>query len=309
MVQQARDLYARAIVGSVDPIYGATDAGEAESPFAVEARRKLEASSDPNLLASAGYALTMRYLRPAAVVGADALGRRCLERAASLDPQNARAQSALADLRRYERTREIQGRLFPVGAAGTFNQFSDTTCAAVSALPEEDRLFYLPGAAEGAYRSAEYIDYTAGEKPEAEQAEARKRAAEGFARARQYANDALALARKHPQAAQDNAVIYRAETVLGVLALKDGDRKRAVAHMRTAADAPVSDAGGNTLRLSLRGRLVEYLLREGERESVAEYLEQSAERFPPERERLMKDAGQIRAGVMPLSYQYAEARR
>lgn len=302
------DLYAAAIVGSVDPRYRTTDAGEAASPFAAEARRKLEASSDPNLLASAGYGLTMLYSRPAAAVGADALGRRCLERAASLDPRNARAQSALADLRRYERTREIQGRLFPAGAAGTVDRFSDITYAAVSALPEEDRLFYLPGAAEVAYTGAEYLDYTAGGKPKAEQAEARKRAAEGFARARQYANDALALARKHPQAAQDNAVIYRAETVLGVLALKDGDRKRAVAHMRTAADAPVSDPG-NSLQFSLRGRLVEYLLREGERESVAEYLEKSAERSPPERDRLMKDAGQIRAGMMPPSYQYAEARR
>lgn len=303
------DLYARAIVGSIDPIYGATDAREAESPFAAEARRKLEASSDPNLLASAGYALTMRYSRPAAAAGATALGRQCLERAAALDPQNARARSTLGDLRRYERTREIQGRIFPAGAAGTFNQFSDTTYAAVSALPEEDRLFYLPGAAEGAYMSAEYLDYTAREKPEAERVEARTRAAAGFARARQYANDALALARKHPRAAEDNAVIYRAETVLGVLALKDGDRKRAVAHMRTAGDAPVSKDGANTLRLGLRGRLVEYLLREGEREPVAEYLEKSAERFPPERESLSKDARQIRAGVMPVSYQYAEARR
>ena len=54
------DLYARAIVGSVDPRHGATDAAEAQSSFAVEARRKLEATSDPNLLAAAGYAL-MRW--------------------------------------------------------------------------------------------------------------------------------------------------------------------------------------------------------------------------------------------------------
>jgi hypothetical protein len=42
---------------------------------------------------------------------------------------------------------------------------------------------------------------------------------------------------------------------------------------------------------------------------VAEYLEKSAERDLPERDRLLKDAAQIRAGVMPWSYQYAEARR
>ena len=62
-------------------------------------------------------------------------------------------------------------------------------------------------------------------------------------------------------------------------------------------------------RFGLRGRLAEYLLRAGERASVAEYLEKSADRYPSERDRLLKDAAQIRAGVMPMSYQYAEARR
>jgi hypothetical protein len=300
------DLYARAIVGSVDPRYGATDAAEAQSAFAVEARRKLEASSDPNLLAAAGYAL-MRWSARAA--SADALARRCLDRAVTLDPQNARARSAMAELRRSERTRAIQGRLRTTGGRDAFDDFSDTTYAAISALPAEDRLAYLPGAAESAYMRAEYIDYTAREKPEAEQAQARKRAAQGFARARQYADDALALAPNHQQAAQDSDAIYRAETVLGVLALKDGDRKAAVGHMRTAGAAPMSDAGRYAPHFGLRGRLVEYLLRAGERASVAEYLEKSAERYPPERDRLLKDAAQIRAGVMPLSYQYAEARR
>ncbi|HJR60365.1 MAG TPA: M56 family metallopeptidase [Vicinamibacterales bacterium] len=302
------DLYARAIVGSVDPRYGTTDAAEAQSAFAAEVRRKLEATSDPKLLAAAGSVL-MRYSRPAPAGSANALGRRLLERAATLDPQNARARSAQADLAYYDRRRAIEGRLRAAGARGASEEFSDTMYAAISALPAEDRLFYLPGAAEGAYMGAEYIDYTAREKPEAEQAQARKRAAQGFARARQYANDALDLARNQQQAARDNDVIYRAETVLGVLALKDGDREGAVEHMRTAGAAPMSDAGPYRPHFGLRGRLVEYLLRAGERASVAEYLEKSADRYLPERDRLLKDAAQIRAGVMPLSFQYAESRR
>ena len=300
------DLYARAIVGSIDPRYGTTDAAEADSNFALEARRKLEATSDPNLLAAAGYALT-RW--SASLPTAGALGRRCLERATTLDPPNARARGALAELGHSERGRAIQGRLRAAGARDAFDEFSDTTYVAISALPLEDRLFYLPGAAESAYMRAENIDYTAREKPEAEQAQARKRAAQGFARARQYANDALALAPNHQQAAQDSDAIYRAETVLGVLALKDGDREAAVKHMRTAGAAPMSDAGRYASHFALRGRLVEYLLRAGERASVVQYLEKSAERYLPERDRLLKDAAQIRAGVMPLSYQYAEARR
>jgi beta-lactamase regulating signal transducer with metallopeptidase domain len=300
------DLYAHAIVGSVDPRYGALDASEAQSAFAAEARRKLEATSDPKLLAAAGRTL-MRW--SATAVSADGLARRYLERAATLDPQHGWARNALDDERHYERRRAIRSRLEAAGARDKFDEFSDATYAAISALPAEDRLFYLPGAAEGAYMRAEYIDYTAREKPEAEQAQARTRAAQGFARARQYAADALALAPNHQQTAQDNDVIYRAETVLGVLALKDGDRKAAVAHMRTAGAAPISDAGRNTSRFGLRARLAEYLLRAGERASVAEYLEKSAERTLSERDRLLKDAERIRAGVMPLSYQYAEARR
>jgi len=305
--ERLADLYGRAIVGSVDPRSGVTDASEAQSTFAVEARRKLEASSDPKLLAAAGYTLT-RYSQPAAVSAAT-LGRRFLERAATLDPQNARARSALADLRYAERRRTIQGRLQTAGASEAFDGFSDATYAAIAALPADERLFYLPGAAENAYMRAEYIDYTAREKPEAQQAQARQRAAQGFARARQYADDALVLAGSHQQAARENDVIYRAETVLGVLALKDGDREAAVEHMRTAGAAPISDSGLYLSHFALRGRLAEYLLRAGERASVAEYLEKSAERYPPERDRMLKDAALIRAGVMPLSYQYAEARR
>jgi hypothetical protein len=303
--ERLADLYARAIVGSIDPRYGATDANDARSPFALEARRKLEATSDPNLLAAAGYALATRYRQ----ADSTTLGRRYLERAVRMDPQTSRARGALADLQSSERRREIGSRLLTAGAPVAFDDFSDTTYAAISALPEDDRLFYLPGAAESAYGRAEYIDYMAREKPEAERQTARKRAAQGFARAREYAKDVLALATRHQQAANDHGVIYRAHTVLGVLALKDGDRQVAIAHMRAATAAPISDAARYTSHQGLRGRLVEYLLREGEREPVIEYLEKSAERFLAERDRLLKDAGQIRAGVMPLSYQYAEARR
>lgn len=298
------DLYARAIAGTIDPRYGTVDKAEASSLFANEARRTLEASTDPKILAAAGYELALRHRE----ASANEFGRRLLERALGIDPQNTRARSALARLQYLERHGHIQARLDEAAKQEKFDSFSDARYSAVSALPEDDRLFYLPGAAESAYMRAEYVDYTAGQKPAPAQEEARKNAARGFARARQFANDAVALAQKHPQAAQDQDVIYRAETVLGVLALKDGDRDAAVRHMRAAAAAPISERGRLTSGFGLRGRLVEYLLRAGERASVVEYLEQSAERFPQDREQLLKDAAQIRAGVMPMAYQRAEAR-
>lgn len=298
------DLYAQAIAGTVDPRDRRTDAAEAQSAFAVEARRKLDATSDPKLLADAGHAL-MRWAMPTTETGA--LARRYLERAAALDPQNARARTSLADFESSARRMAIQARLRAAGAPAAFDDFSDSTAAAVAALPVEDRLFYLPAAAESAYMRAENIEYTAREKPQAEQAERRQRAAQGFARAGQYATDALALARANQQAPQRGDAVYRAETVLGVLALKGGDRDAAVQHMRAAGAAPMPAAP--TPHFGLRSRLAEYLLRAGERASVAEYLEKSAERFPTERDQLLKDASRIRDGMMPLSYQHAEARR
>jgi beta-lactamase regulating signal transducer with metallopeptidase domain len=303
---QRMDLYAQAIAGSVDPRYKTIDAAEAQSAFAVEARRKIEAASDPKAVANAGLALK-RWAQTGSETAP--LARRLLERAVALDPQNARARTGLADFQYSERWKAIQDRLRAAGAPAAFDDFSDTTAAAVSALPIEDRLFYLPGAAESAYMRAEYIDYTAREKPEAEQAQARRRAGQGFARARQYANDALALARTNEQAARDNDVVYRAETVLGVLALKDGDRKAAVEHMHIAGAAPMSDPPRYASHFGLQLRLAEYLLRAGERASVAEYLEKSAARTAIERDQLLKDAARIREGMMPVSYQYAEARR
>ncbi len=301
---QLMALYAEAIGATVDPRHPGT---AADSQFAADARRKIEASTDPRVLANAAAAL-FRW----ALGGSDAaeLTRRLFERAVALDPANIRARTGLADLESSGRRKAIDDRLRAVGGAPTtFDDFGKVTSAAVLALPIDDRLFYLPGAAELAYMRAEYLDYTARQKSTGQEAQALRRAEQGFAQARQYASEALALARTNERAARDNEVVYRAESVLGVLALKDGDRNGAVAHMRAAGAAPLPDPVRYTSDFGMRSRLVEYLLRIGERTSVADYLEQSAARRPLERDQLLKDAARVREGMMPSSYQYAEARR
>jgi hypothetical protein len=75
------------------------------------------------------------------------------------------------------------------------------------------------------------------------------------------------------------------------------------------AGAPMSDPARYASHFGLRLRLAEYLLRSGERASGAEYLEKSAERTPIERAQLLTDAARVRDRMMPVSYQYAEARR
>jgi beta-lactamase regulating signal transducer with metallopeptidase domain len=301
-VSRLGELYGRAIVGNVDPATMTDDAEQANAPFAAEARRKLDATTDARILLTAARILT---LRPAA--GHSALGRAYLERALQLDPENAEARALLANAKSNERTAAIAAQLRAAGARDKFDEFSDTTYAAVSALPVADRLFYLPWAAESAYMRAESIEYTARDKPEDQKAEALRKARAGWERARQYAEDALTLAAANTTASEYGAAIYRSNVALGVLALKDGDRERAVEHMARAV-TPSSEALLYSQQ-GLRGRLVEYLLREGERETVAAFLEKSAEMSETNRARLLKDAEQIRRGIMPQAFQYAEARR
>jgi len=55
------------------------------------------------------------------------------------------------------------------------------------------------------------------------------------------------------------------------------------------------------------GRPVNRLLKEGEREAVAEFLEALARLTITERDRVLEDARAIREGRMPTSYQYMVA--
>ena len=301
------ELYARAIAGNIDPTTSATDPAEAASPFAQSARRKLEATNDPVVLTVAGSALIGRFNR--STPDAAALGRTSLERVLLADPQHVQARTMLAGAAAEERRRTIAERLRAAGATERFDEFNDKTYQAVSALSPEDRLAYLPHAAESAYMRAESVEFTARQKDAPARSEAEQRAKAGWARARQYARDALTVADAHREAPDASGAIYRANVVLAVLALKDGDRGGAVEHMRRAGEVPPSDAMRYMRHYGLRGRLVEYLLRAGERESVAAFLEKSAELSAPERDRLLADAASIRQGVMPQSYQYAAARR
>jgi hypothetical protein len=72
--------------------------------------------------------------------------------------------------------------------------------------------------------------------------------------------------------------------------------------------APPSEALTAGAFGGLDNRLVNYLLKAGEREAVADFLERAADLRTHDRDRLLKDAASVRAGRMPLSYQYLLAR-
>jgi hypothetical protein len=78
--------------------------------------------------------------------------------------------------------------------------------------------------------------------------------------------------------------------------------------MREAAKTPGSDEIAYLSDSLLRLRLVNYLLKYGERESVIEFLDRLAQLTVTQRDHVKADADAIRSGRMPSSYQHMVAR-
>jgi hypothetical protein len=121
------------------------------------------------------------------------------------------------------------------------------------------------------------------------------------------AEEVLKIAAAHAQDPAYSAAVMTAHHVLATAALRDGDRERAVHHMRESLKVPRSDQIQYAPPISW-SRPLNRLLKDGERERVAEFLEAFAGLTIIERDRLLKDAQAIREGRMPASYQYMVAR-
>jgi hypothetical protein len=283
------ELYARAIVGVTDRMTRATSAAEANSPFAQEARKKLASSTDPALLLAAGGTLGRDFARLSPLAGFEpgALGKSYLERAQQLDPQSTRPRMLLVNYRNTERSRGLYEKLKGVPR--------ETQPDVVSALPDAERIAILPWRADSEYMSAEYSEYTRHD-PAAANA--------SWEQSRKYAEDLLKLAANLPNDPNRGTAIFAAHVTLGALALRDNDMAAALRHMEEAGNAPPSE----DLKYGFDGlwmRLAVGMLKRGERESVAKFLDRYATLSETQRERLSKDAAQIRAGKMPSFYQYA----
>lgn len=280
------------------------------SPYLREVRQRLAESNDGLLLSTAGGSLAQTY----GDEDRRQLGKQLLERALQIDPQQERARRVLATLDTQERSRQLNTRLRRraaalAGGAITAKQISrerltpqeqarvdEMEPQAVSELSDYERFVMLPDLAVMAYMGGESRWSTDRAASDA-----------SFARSKKYAQEALALAPKFPNDPDYGNVMYHATVTLAAHALREGDRKEAVRHMRAAVNAPAS-RGLEAYSFGLDLRLVNYMLKDGERETVAEFLEGSARLRPAERERFLKDAAAIRAGKMPYSFQYMVSR-
>jgi hypothetical protein len=285
---QLGTLYARAIVGSTDPTTRSIPPGGGSDPFAAEARRKLDSSDDARVLAAAGSYLS-GVRDPNHARDAGALARQYLERALELQPDLASAKRSLLHMDLLARQRALREKV----------QEQKT-------LSDAERLDYLLGTIDETYMRGEAAEYYGA------QDEAKRKiwgeAKTAFDTTREYAEELLSLAARYPDHPRYGTAIYRGNLALGTLALRGGDRRTAISYMREAAKTPGSAEIAYLSDSLLRLRLVNYLLKYGERESVADFLDRLAELTVTQREYIERDAEAIRSGRMPSSYQHMLAR-
>jgi beta-lactamase regulating signal transducer with metallopeptidase domain len=309
------ELYARAIVGSNDDtlfnVVRSVSAAEAPGPLAGPARKGLAGTTDAVLLEAAGRYLVINARGAAVDFDRVALGRSYLDRTLQIDPSSRAAREIVAILENGARRasllravtehaaaivggdvlRKVQARDRLTG--GDRRVLEAVEEQALSQLSAADRFALLPELAAERYMDAEALDYTRHDTAAANAA---------WSQSRRYAEQTLALAPMFQNSPDYGAAVRSARLTLGTHALREGDRKTAVRYLSEAGAVKVSaDAPRD---MTLESRLTNYLLDSGERESVAAYLEHVAPENPRTQQQRLTDVAAIRAGRMPLSYQY-----
>ena len=285
-------VYAAALLGITE---GSTVLGiravskeESHDAYAQEVRRKLSATRDVALLTATAEELMHggRGLREKLGYDPLALARTYLEQARELDPEAAKVRSLQVGMRLTER-RERAHLLLRAVPRGS-------QVATILALPESDRLELLPWLAQERYSKAEHAEWTEGDRAAAR---AHRDAA------RRYANELLSLAPARCRLQECGTALFTAHLTLAALALHDGDTRGAVHHLWQANDAPPTEElrYGNSF---LWMRVANGLLKRGEREAVAEFLEAYANVHVMLRKSLLEAAASVRNGVMPRWFQY-----
>jgi beta-lactamase regulating signal transducer with metallopeptidase domain len=269
--------------------------GQPEDPIlAAWAKQRLDASTDAEVLFSAGQGLFFR--RPQF----RELGRSYVERASRMD--DAAAQRA----REWIRLRDSQGADNEALAARTPRSEWRSVVEKSSGVI---KLRQLASMADLEYGMAEYYDWRARQptgsgsaSPDAEQD--KRLAAEGFTNAKEYAREAIDLA---PSLTGDGMreAEFNARITYGLSLLREGNQKGAVEQMQETAELPASGeqpVGG--WASGREYRLVFYLLKNGERQTVIDYFERASQgRSEARRKVMLAAAAAIRNGRMPEHYQ------
>ncbi len=273
-------VYARAIADR------GADGTIVESPFGPEARRRLAESRDATTVLTAASWL----MNTVGVTGDLSEARRCAERALELTPDDVRARALLTTIRMRERSRTEAWTRTP----------TETLHEKVSTLSEADRLSVLPRLAEQDYMRAEYKAWT---KQDPEDV------ARLYGRSKAYSEQLLECLQRSADHTDYGTILYRARITRALHAQREGDRRGAARLLLDATEVPPTETLAYTYwPAALEGRLVNWLLKDGEHDAVATFLERTATFMLADKERRLTDAAAIRRGVMPSNFQHAMSR-
>jgi tetratricopeptide (TPR) repeat protein len=100
------------------------------------------------------------------------------------------------------------------------------------------------------------------------------------------------------QSPADGTTIFQANMVLGLAAMRKGDRKAAEIHLAKAGEAPATPELAN-FEQPVTYRLPSWLLKDGEREPVIQFLQRFAKTSVVDREELLASVELIRKGLKP----------
>jgi hypothetical protein len=282
-------LYAFILVGSNSStplnVVRTVSMADAHSPYAQEIRKKLDSSTDVELLsAAAEYLEWTRGLYDKKLdFDPVALSKSYLERVLQLDLNAEVARARLGRQRIVDRNIRLNQILKGVDKASEYQT--------ISALPEAERFEFLPELAQDAYMNGEYLDASKHDQAGAKVA---------WENARKYASDALQLGPKYKDHANYGVAVYMGNMVLGALTFRNGDRNAAVNYMLAASQAPAAQDLDYYVHFHMK--LTKYLLKYGERESVIQFLERIAQVSTINKKSLLEAANQIRNGIQPVWY-------
>jgi hypothetical protein len=283
-VYNARSVYAASVAPEQDKV-----------AYLAQIARKLSQSNDVPLLLDAATPLVSMH-RPHDMynlpgIDAFAVGKAAVERAIQLDPKSTWARQIQNKVRDQELIASLPEQVW----SGTF----DSRHQAIEKLPEGDR-----------FRELAILALSAGD--EALLADRMRHVdAAAYAlwqQAAGYANEAMTLeplARNHPDY---GTALFDINLVLGMAAMSKGDPQTAAEHLLAAAGVPATDY----LRYPMAGLrpwgrtdwqqlnpLAAALLKVGERDAVAKFLDRYAGLSVTQREKSLEDAALIRSGKNP----------
>ena len=115
---------------------------------------------------------------------------------------------------------------------------------------------------------------------------------------RKCGKEALRLAPKFGGDPDYGTAVYLANLTLGMVSMRDGNRKAAARYLVEASKTPATEELAYTME-HLSFKLPAWLLKDGERDAVVEYLERFAQTNIREKKPMLEGARLIRNGKKP----------